>query len=153
MSEPVPQSYATHRRFVPAYHFVAFGILTINLVWTVAVLIRFWSPNSTSARISFVMGVLMAVALLIVTLYARVFALAAQDRIIRLEERMRMERLLPADLKPGIDKLRRYQFVALRFASDEELPDLVRRVLASELTEPDAIKKAIRSWRGDYLRV
>lgn len=153
MPDSAPQSYATHRRFVPAYHFVTFGILTINLVWTVAAAIRYWSPNSTGARISLIMGVLMAIALLLVALYARVFALAAQDRIIRLEERMRMERLLPADLKPGIDKIRRYQLVALRFASDEELPGLVARVLAGELTEPDAIKKAIKSWRADHLRV
>lgn len=153
MPDTPAQSYANHRRFVPGYHFVAFSILTINLLWSVALLIRFWSPNSTSARIAFIVNVLMAIALALVAFYARVFALAAQDRVIRLEERLRLERLLPADLKPGIDQLRRGHFVALRFASDGELPELVRRVLSGELTEPDAIKKAIKTWRPDHLRV
>ena len=153
MPDAAPQNYANHRRFVPGYHFVAFSILTINLLWSVALLFRFWSPNSTSARFAFFVNVLMAIALILVAFYARVFALAAQDRVIRLEERLRLERLLPADLKPGIDRLRRGQFVALRFASDEELPELVRRVLAGELTESKQIKQAIRTWRPDHLRV
>jgi hypothetical protein len=76
-----------------------------------------------------------------------------QDRVIRLEERLRLEKVLPADLQPRISELTTKQLVALRFASDEELPELVRRVLGGELTERNDIKRAVRSWRADHQRI
>lgn len=144
------QSYATHRRFVPPYHFVAFGILTINLIWTLFRLIRGLPEVPFFDRL---LGVAVAVALLLVCLYARVFALRAQDRIIRLEETLRMERLLPPDLKLRIGELRTGQLIALRFAGDEELPELTRTVLDKGIRDREEIKKMVRTWRADHLRM
>ena len=144
------QSYATHRRFVPPYHFVAFGILTINLIWALFRLVCGLPGVQFFDRL---LGVAVAVALLLVCLYARVFALRAQDRIIRLEETLRMERLLPADLKPRIKELTTGQLIALRFAGDEELPDLTRTVLDKGIRDREEIKKQVRSWRADHLRM
>lgn len=147
---PESQSYANHRRFVPLYHYVGFGILTINLLWSLYRLI--WSLPGVPFFDRF-LSVAVAFALLIILLYARVFALAAQDRVIRLEETLRMERLLPADLKARIPELTRGQLIGLRFASDEELADLVRKVLDGKIRKADEIKKMVRNWRVDWLRV
>jgi hypothetical protein len=92
------------------------------------------------------------VTLLIVFFAMRVFALAVQDRVIRLEERLRLERLLPADLRGRIPELTTAQLVALRFASDGELAELVRAVFAEKLVDRRAIKQRIREWRPDYER-
>ena len=80
-------------------------------------------------------------------------ALRAQDRVIRLEESLRLERLLPEDLKPRIEELRTRHFVGLRFASDEEVADLTRKILAGDLKTAEDIKRAVRSWRADHLRM
>jgi hypothetical protein len=95
---------------------------------------------------------LTAAALLVLAFYARIFALTVQDRVIRLEERLRFERLLPEDLKARIPEFTRGQFVALRFASDAELPALARKVLSDNLTDGKAIKQLVQSWRADHLR-
>jgi hypothetical protein len=144
------QNYANHRKFVPAYHYVATSILTLNLGWS---LYRLANGLPGVPFFDRLLAVLVAAALIIVLLYARLFPLRAQDRVIRLEERMRLEALLPADLRPRIGELRPGQLVALRFASDEELPELTRRVLDGQLRTSSDIKKAVRNWRGDYLRV
>lgn len=146
MAERKPQTYANHRRFVPAYHFVAFGIFFVLLLWA---LYRLFTAFSVGT----VMDLLLVIAVGLFGLYARLFALAAQDRVIRLEERLRLERLLPEDLKARIADLGGGQLVALRFASDEEVVDLVRTVLAEGLRDRDAIKRRIRVWRPDYSRV
>lgn len=146
MADRTPQSYSNHARFVPAFHFVTFGILAVNVLWTAYRLVR-WPSLDTG------MGVLVAAALVLLSWYARVFPLKAQDRVIRLEERLRLARLLPTDQQARIDELRPSQLIALRFASDEELPGLAQRVLAGELAEPKAIKQAVRNWRADHLRV
>jgi hypothetical protein len=144
------QSYANHRRVVPAYHFVAAGILTVHFAWSLFRLVR---PLPGVGLFDRLLAVAVAAALLIVLLYARTFPLRAQDRVIRLEERLRLQALLPADLAPRIGELRTGQLIALRFAGDEEVPDLARRVLAGELRTQQEIKQAIRSWRADHLRV
>lgn len=144
------QSLANHRRFVPAYHYVATGIFTVNLLWA---LYRLFWPLPGVPLFDRLLAVAVAVALAIVLLYARTFPLKAQDRVIRLEERLRLERLLPADLKPRLAELRTGHFVALRFASDDEIADLTRKVLAGDLKTQADIKGAIRNWRADYLRV
>ena len=144
------QSYASHRRFVPLYHFVAFGILTINLIWALFRLVRGLPDVPFFDRL---LGAAVAFALLLVCFYARVFALRAQDRVIRLEEILRMERLLPADLKPRINELRTSQLIGLRFAGDEELPELTRTVLDKGIKDRDEIKKMVRSWRTDHARM
>jgi hypothetical protein len=97
-------------------------------------------------------SVLFAAALFLAALYGRLFALAVQDRLIRLEEQLRFARLLPADLQPRIGEFTAGQMVALRFASDAELPALARKVLDEKLTERKAIKQQIKNWRGDYFR-
>lgn len=144
------QTYANHRRVVPAYHLVATGILTINLGWSIFRLVQ---PLPGVGLFDRVLAVAVAVALLIVLLYARTFPLRAQDRVIRLEERLRLQALLPADLAPRIGELRTGQLIALRFAGDDEVADLTRRVLAGELKTQKEIKQAIRAWRADHLRV
>lgn len=144
------QTYATHRKFVPMYHFAAFGILTLNFVWALYRLFRGVPEVPFFDRL---LGAVVAFALLIVCYYARVFPLRAQDRIIRLEETLRMERLLPADLRPRIGELRTSQIIALRFAGDEELPELTRAVLDRGIKDRNEIKKMVRSWRADRLRM
>lgn len=144
------QTYATHRRFVPPYHFVTVPILTINLGWSIY---RAVQPLPGVPVFDSLLAVAVAAALILVMLYARTFPLKAQDRVIRLEERLRLEKLLPEDLKPRIGELRPSQLVALRFASDGEVADLVRKVLSGGLATQNDIKKAIRTWRADYLRV
>lgn len=142
---PAPQSASNHTRWYPLYHFVVSPILTLTFVGTVWALAR--DPSWQAG-----LHVVLAFALLGLAFTARMMALTVQDRVIRLEETLRMTRLLPADLQAQIGKLRRRHFVALRFASDEELPDLVRRVAAGELDQQKEIKQAIRAWRPDYLR-
>lgn len=146
MAEKKPQTLANHAKFVPLYHFVTSTILVVNLGWRVWQLFTEWSGFAS------VMQVLVAVAFIFVFFYARIFPLQAQDRVIRLEERLRMERLLPDDLKGRISELHRRQYVALRFASDDELADRVREALDEKLSEKD-IKHRIQTWRPDYHRL
>lgn len=147
-----PQSYANHRKLVPGYHYVAVPLLAVNLLWSLYRL--FWGyPSFEMPLFDRLLAVAMAVALLLIVLYARTFPLRAQDRVIRLEEWIRMERLLPAELKSRIKDLRHGQFVALRFASDEELPELTRAVLDGEVRTQKEIKQRIRSWREDHFRL
>jgi hypothetical protein len=146
MAEARPQSYANHRRFVPAFHFLTFGILGLNLVWR---LYQLWRHPGAEP----VIELLLAVALILIALYARVFALRAQDRVIRLEERLRLARLLPAELHPRIEELSPSQLIALRFASDEEAAELACAVLGERLRDRDQIKQRIRNWRPDRMRV
>jgi len=95
---------------------------------------------------------LTAAALIVFAFNARVFALTVQNRVIRMEERLRMARLLPADLQPHINEFTIPQLVALRFASDEELPDLARKVFNDKLADTKTIKKMVKHWHADYLR-
>lgn len=145
MPDTAPQSLARHARYVPGFHFVATGLLAINLVWSAIQLVR--TPAFGS-----VVGLLLAIALILLGWYLRAFPLAVQDRVIRLEERIRMERLLPADLKGRIDEFDRDQLIALRFASDRELPELARRVLTENIRDQGAIKRMVKEWRPDHWR-
>jgi hypothetical protein len=142
------QSYRNHSKFVPAFHFLAFGILVVNLVWAVWRVFQ-GAGLPLSDR---VWGVVMAVALLLLIWYTRTFPLVVQDRVIRLEERLRLAQLLPPDLAPRIGELSTGQLVALRFASDEEIPELTRKVLEEKIRSREEIKKLIRHWRPDHLR-
>jgi hypothetical protein len=147
---PETQNYATHRRFVPGHHFVTSVLLLINLLWSLYRLIR---PLPAVPLFDRLLAVAVAVALFLMFYYLRVFPLRAQDRIIRLEETLRMSRLLPPDLLSRIGELRPGQIIALRFASDDELPELTRAVLDQKITSQNEIKKRIRNWRPDYLRM
>lgn len=139
-----PQTYANHAKLEPAYHFAAFGILVVNLGYAV---LQLWRAPAFATGLQLA----LAVALLILFLAVRVFALSVQDRVIRLEERLRLERLLPEELRARIPELSVPQLVALRFASDGELSELVRSVLEERL-EREAIKRRIKDWRPDYQR-
>ena len=98
------------------------------------------------------MAALVGVALILLALLARTFAIRVQDRVIRLEMRLRLRELLPPDLVPRIGELGPRQLIALRFAGDRELPALVRRVLDERLQDTKAIKQMITDWQGDHLR-
>ena len=146
MAQPTPQTYQNHARWVPLYHFVAGMIFPAN-----AFVAAYQMVTSPSLESGF--GLLLAVALVLAFFYLRAFALAAQDRVIRLEERLRMQALLPEDLTPRIYDFTTQQLIALRFASDEELPALARRVLDENIVDQKPIKQAITAWRADYQRV
>jgi hypothetical protein len=139
------QNFANHRRILPLYHFVIFGILVVNLIWTIIQLVRY--PGWSSA-------VACAVALALVGLFyfARTFALSVQDRVIRLEMRLRLAAMLPSDLKARIPELDRDQLISLRFAGDAELPDLMREVLTNGIHRRDDIKRRIKRWEADTWR-
>jgi hypothetical protein len=139
------QNFANHRRFVPLYHFGIFGVLSINVLWALVHVVR---HPSWAAGVAFA----TAAALLGLFFYTRTFALTVQDRVIRLEMRLRLKEVLPADLRARIGELDRDQLIALRFASDAELPDLVREALTNDIHNRDAIKRKIKDWQGDYLR-
>jgi hypothetical protein len=140
------QNFGNHARYVPAFHFFVLPVLFLNIGWSIyRWKTRLWSTDGA-------IWVLTSVAILVGFLFARLFALSVQDRVIRLEERQRCARLLPADLQARIVEFEPGQLVALRFASDAELPALARKVLDEKLKDRKAIKQLVKSWRADYLR-
>lgn len=139
------QSFKNHARFVPAFHFFVAPVFLLNIVWSVVCVVRSFSFGT-------IVSLLVAIALFVLALTARIFALTVQDRVIRLEMRLRMQSTLPPDLTPRIPEFTVNQLVALRFASDAELPDLARKVLQENLTERKAIKALVGNWQPDHLR-
>lgn len=139
------QTAEKHTKYVPLYHWWTFGLLLVNLVWALVQLVR--APSAGG-----LIHVGLVVAIILAAFYARAFAVRVQDRVIRLEERMRLAELLPADLRPRIGELGTGQLVALRFASDAEIPELVRRVLTEQIGDKASIKQLIRTWRPDCAR-
>lgn len=139
------QNYSTHRQFTPPYHFFASPMAAIFLVWSIVRLVK--NPGNDTAYM-----LVGALALEASVLMLRVSALRVQDRVIRLEERLRLGRLLPADLQPRIEELRPSHLVALRFASDGEVTDLVRQVLTNPSMKQSEIKKQVKQWRPDHFR-
>jgi hypothetical protein len=146
MAEESPQSYETHVRRLPLPYLLVGGALGLHVALATAQLAA--QPTLRSAW-----QLLVALALGGLAWIVRTNSLRVQDRVIRLEERLRLQRLLPAELQPRIEELSLGQLVALRFASDEELPALVQAVLDEGLRDRDAIKRRVRRWRPDHLRV
>ena len=140
------QSFENHARMVPAYHGVATGLVVLPTLYFAYLAITDFSVERL-AFFAFCAG------MIIIALFARVFPLGVQDRVIRLEERMRMELLLPDDFKGRIKELATEHLIGLRFASDEELPGLVRRVLDEGIMDRKVIKEAIENWRADHQRI
>jgi hypothetical protein len=140
------QSYASHRRWHALFHFIGVPILAINVIIKIVQAVRL--PSLASAW-----DVVVAIALIISIYLARAYALTVQNRVIRLEERLRLQRCLPEELRGRVDELRTSQLIALRFCSDEELPELARAVLNGEVRDRKEIKRRIRRWRADWLRV
>ena len=139
------QTYKTHIRWFPPFHFFVMPVLLIN------VFVSGWLLYRNPSRLG-IWELIVAMALVMTALTARVMVVAVQDRVIRLEMRLRMRELLPADLQARIGEVTREQCVGLRFASDAELPTLVRRVLSGELKTTREIKKQVAQWQGDYMR-
>lgn len=139
------QSYANHTRWVPLYHFVLAPILIANAICAI------WGLRH-GISLSSVLYAATSVALIVTAFFARAFALKAQDRVIRLEERMRLREVLPASQHADINRLTVSQLVGLRFASDGELSNLVTAAIKENLTGSD-IKKRITTWRPDETRV
>jgi hypothetical protein len=120
-------------------------VLFVNILWTGYRLVSGYSGDR-------LMAFLVGLALFVMAWTARVQTLTVQNRVIRLETRLRFRELLAADQAARASALPIEQIVALRFASDEELPALVDDVLAGRVSEPKAIKQKIRNWQGDFLR-
>jgi hypothetical protein len=142
---PQTQNFTNHTKLVPMFHFVVLPILATNLISCIFGVVHRFSWHS-------VLGFLVAVALVLLALYSRMFALTVQDRVIRLEMQLRLQGLLPNELRPRIPEFTLSQLVALRFANDAELPDLAHKVLAENLHDRKAIKQLVRDWQPDNLR-
>jgi hypothetical protein len=140
------QTYTNHRRFFAPWHFFVAPVLFINIIVVAKRAI-------SGPAIGTAWNVLVAIALFVGILLSRVMPLRAQDRIIRLEEKTRIRGLLPAEMRGREDGLTREQYIALRFAPDDEVPELLRRIHAGELKTSADIKRAIKNWRSDDLRV
>jgi hypothetical protein len=141
-----PQTFANHTRWHPPFHFFIVPVMLINFIWSVVELIM--TPSWNSGR-----WVVVSWALLMLTIFVRINPLRAQDRTIRLEEQLRFQRVLSPALAQQISAIGRGQLIALRFAPDDELEELVGAVLAGKLTKPVEIKRAIKNWRADTHRV
>jgi hypothetical protein len=142
---PRPQSFERHARLFPLFHFFVLPVLLVNFFWAVFHVYR--APSGGSG-----LGALVAAALIGLALSARRFALTVQDRVIRLEMRVRMRQLLPADLQGRIAEFTVGQLIALRFASDEELPSIAAAVLRDKIQDKKTIKKMVKDWQADHLR-
>ncbi|TAK17803.1 MAG: hypothetical protein EPO35_02345 [Acidobacteria bacterium] len=139
------QNYANHARTVPLYHYVAGPLLIINALYAIWQLKNGLSADS-------VLFATTAVSLVLIGFYARAFALKAQDRVIRLEMRLRLREILPPRMHGDINRLTVPQLTGLRFAGDAELPDLVAAALKDNLGRRD-IKKLVKDWQADDERV
>jgi hypothetical protein len=140
------QSFSNHKRNYPLFHFVASPLLAIYLVYAIYTFVK--APSLASG-----MTVVLAAGVVAALFASRVMALTVQNRVIRLEMAMRLERVLgAAAAADALAKLPVGRLIALRFASDAELPGLVARVLSQELSTNVQVKQAIREWQGDFLR-
>jgi Family of unknown function (DUF6526) len=144
MADSPAQTYANHRKYVFGFHIVTTALLLVFLLWTLYRVIFHFSTDH-------LFELLLAVILGLLFFYIREFPLVVQNRVIRLEERLRLERLCP-ELRNRIGELTPSQLVALRFASDAELPALTRRVLDEHIDDQNVIKKQVQDWRADHLR-
>jgi hypothetical protein len=139
------QTYKSHRKYIPVFHFFVEPVLLLNVIAQ----ILYFNKYRTLYK---AWMVVVAIALAIVPFAARYMMARVQDRVIRLEERLRLASLLPAEARGRINELTTPQFVALRFASDEEVAGLAQRCISGELTKGDQIKREIKTWRPDHAR-
>lgn len=140
------QSFENHKRYYPLFHFTAVPLLALYALYSIYALVR--APSLAT-----VTGVVLAAGVIAALFASRIMVLAVQNRLIRLEMHLRLERVLGAAAAANaLASLPIGRVVALRFASDAELPALVARVIANELTTNSEVKQAIREWQPDYLR-
>ncbi len=140
------QSFENHAKMVPLFHGGAFGLIGISTIYFLVMTVTDFSKDR-------VVVAAFAVGAILLFWFTRAFPLGVQDRVIRLEERLRMERLLPEDLSGRINEIPTTLLIGLRFASDEELPELTRQVLDGRLTDQKSVKRAVKSWRADHQRI
>ena len=140
------QNFANHGKFVPAFHFFVLPVMLLNFGWSIY---RWIHAGYT---IDGFVGIIVAAALLVGFVMARLMVMKVQDRVIRLEERQRFERVLPADLQSRIPEFTIEQLIGLRFASNSELPELARKVLDEKIPDRKSIKQMIKVWRPDFAR-
>jgi hypothetical protein len=140
------QNFANHTRWHPTFHFFVLPVMLINFVW--AVVVFFKAPGWNSGW-----WIIVSLALLILTTFVRTYSLKVQDRVIRLEERLRYQQIVSPALAQQASNLTAAQTVALRFAADEELENLVNSVLTGKFVKTKDIKRAIKQWRADHFRV
>lgn len=145
MANEAPQSLKNHARYDPAFHFVLAPITILIVLWTIVHL--YHHRDSTS-----VLLFLISIMLFLTEFKARQYAVKVQDRVIRLEERLRLSQLAPESFRPQIQSVTEAQLIALRFASDRELPTLAARAVDQNLSSKQ-IKEAIQNWRADWFRV
>lgn len=143
-----PQNLKNHARFYPPFHFFVAPLVLLNIIFAIYLTIHRWPAYKHTD----IWWIIMSFVFFAMAGVARGGALKVQDRIIRLEERLRLTALLPADQRPHIHELSMKQLIALRFASDEEIPALVHKTLTQNL-EPKQIKESITNWRPDNDRV
>ena len=141
-----PQTFANHTRWQPPLHFFVLPVLLINVIWTIIVFVK--APNWNSGW-----AIVVSLALLVLTAFVRSNPLKAQDRIIRLEEKLRYQQVLSPAVFQQTSALSPGQIIALRFAGDDELEQLVGAVLAGKFAKNSEIKRAIKHWRADTFRV
>ena len=140
------QTFANHTRWHPAFHFFVLPVMLINFIWSI---VRFvMSPGRNSGW-----WIVVSLALLVLTFFVRTNSLKVQDRIIRLEEKLRYQQVLSPAVVQRSSALTLGQIVALRFAGDDELEELVSAAATGKLAKPKHIKQAIKNWRADTFRV
>jgi hypothetical protein len=140
------QNFANHTRWHAPFHFFVLPVMLINVIWSIVVFVK--APDWNLGW-----WVIVSLALAMLTTFVRTYSLKVQDRIIRLEERLRYQQLLSPAVFQQADELRPAQIVALRFASDHELEQLVSQAVAGKFAKSKDLKQAIRSWRADTFRV
>jgi hypothetical protein len=141
-----PQSYANHTRWHPLFHFFILPVLLINFIWAIVDFVK--APGLDPGW-----WIVVSLALALLAFSARTYSLKVQDRVIRLEERLRYQQLLSPALTGQCGALTIGQTIALRFANDQELEELVSAVVSGKLTTSKDIKQAIKNWRADEFRV
>ena len=141
-----PQTFANHTRWQPPIHYFVLPVMLINVIWSIVVFVK--APDRNSGW-----WIVVSLALLVLVFFVRLNPLKAQDRLIRLEERLRYQQVLSPALLQQANALKTGQIIALRFAGDDELEELVAAVLGDKLTKTSEIKRAIKSWRADTFRV
>lgn len=143
------QNFSNHTRYFPLFHFVIIPLLALNFLCH---LVRLFIAEPQSGRKALAYWTLLSLVFILMALAARLQALTVQNRVIRLEEKLRYKSVLSSELAAKAENLSVGQIVALRFASDEELPSMVERTLNGEFATPKDIKKAVKNWRSDHLR-
>jgi hypothetical protein len=146
MNMETTQNFANHTRWHPLFHFFVLPVMLINFIWAIVVFVKAPDPNSG-------WWIVVSLALIMLTFFARTYALKVQDRVIRLEESLRYQQILSPAVIQKAAALTTSQIIALRFAGDDELEALIGQTLAGKFEQRKNIKQAIKNWRADTFRV